>query len=46
MSKNPKTVLSNTLAVVGLEIMESFSITQLIVVDGKRNQLGWYIYTI
>ena len=40
MTKNPKTIRRDTLAVGALEEMEAFSITQLIVVDGANKPVG------
>ncbi len=40
MSKDPKTVRKGILAVVALEEMEAFKITQLIVVDGDHKPVG------
>lgn len=40
MTRNPKTIRNNVLAVVALEDMERFNITQLIVVDEKHRPLG------
>lgn len=40
MTKNPKTVFPNALAVSALEHMEQFSITQLIVVDPDKKPVG------
>jgi len=40
MTKNPKTIRRDTLAVGALEEMEAFSITQLIVVDGASKPVG------
>lgn len=40
MTKNPKVVRPNLLAVAALEAMENFNITQLIVVDESRKPVG------
>jgi arabinose-5-phosphate isomerase len=40
MTRNPKTVEEGTLAVVVLQEMESFNITQMIVVDGEHRPVG------
>ena len=40
MTRNPKTVRDGTLAVIALEQMESYNITQMIVVDGARMPVG------
>lgn len=40
MTRNPKVVKSNLLAVAAIEIMENFNITQLIVVDDSRKPVG------
>jgi arabinose-5-phosphate isomerase len=40
MSNNPKTITKNVLAVVALEEMEAFNITQLIVVDNEHKPIG------
>jgi len=40
MTRNPKTVREGTLAVVALGQMESFNITQMIVVDARRVPVG------
>lgn len=40
MSKNPKTIKSNTLAVEALNMMESFKITSLVVIDTIRKPVG------
>ncbi len=40
MSKNPKTVSSDEMAISALEEMEKFEITSLAVVDGKNNVEG------
>ncbi len=40
MTKNPKVVKPNILAVAALEVMESFNITQLIVIDEARRPVG------
>ena len=40
MSKNPKTIKHNKLAVLALEMMRKQSITQLIVVDDSEKYLG------
>lgn len=40
MTRNPKHVKQNTLAVAALEVMENFSITQLIIVDDSRKPVG------
>lgn len=40
MSKNPKTVSSDEMAISALEEMERFEITSLAVVDGKNNVEG------
>jgi arabinose-5-phosphate isomerase len=40
MSKNPKTINENMLGETAIELMEKYSITQLIVVDKKRVPKG------
>ncbi len=40
MSRNPKTIRNNALAVVALEVMERFSITQLVVVNEQHRPVG------
>ena len=40
MSKNPKTIRDNALAVAGLETMRKYSITQLIVVNEDHEYVG------
>ncbi len=40
MTKNPKVVKNNVLAVAAIELMENFNITQLIVVDEFRKPVG------
>ncbi len=40
MTKNPKVVKPNVLAVVAIEEMENFNITQLIVIDESRKPVG------
>jgi arabinose-5-phosphate isomerase len=40
MTRNPKVVKSNVLAVAAIEVMENFNITQLIVVDESRKPVG------
>ena len=40
MTKHPKTILPNTLAVSALEIMEEYKITQLVVTDEKKHPKG------
>jgi len=40
MTRNPKTIRRGILAVVALEEMERFSITQLIVVDDDHKPVG------
>ncbi|MBI3005773.1 MAG: KpsF/GutQ family sugar-phosphate isomerase [Ignavibacteriales bacterium] len=40
MTRNPKTIRPGMLAAVALEEMESFSITQLVVVDGNHRPVG------
>ena len=40
MSVNPKTIRNNALAVVALEVMERFSITQLVVVNEEHRPVG------
>ncbi|QIV94693.1 KpsF/GutQ family sugar-phosphate isomerase [Allofrancisella frigidaquae] len=40
MSKNPKTILKDDMAVTALEKMEEFAITNLAVVDNDKNILG------
>ncbi len=40
MTRNPKTIRNNVLAVVALEDMERFSITQLIVVNEEHRPVG------
>ncbi len=41
MTSSPKTIKSDTLAVLALEIMRNNSITQLIVIDENNNYLGF-----
>ncbi|HHH54702.1 MAG TPA: KpsF/GutQ family sugar-phosphate isomerase [Bacteroidetes bacterium] len=41
MTKNPKTILSDSLAVIALEKMKKNSITQLIVTDKDNNYIGF-----
>jgi arabinose-5-phosphate isomerase len=40
MSKNPKTILSDTLAAEALNIMESFKITSLVIADKDKRPIG------
>ncbi len=40
MTKNPKTIQQGTLAVVALQEMESYNITQIVVIDEKRRPAG------
>lgn len=40
MSKNPKTITSNILAAEALNIMETFKITSLVVIDKARKPVG------
>jgi arabinose-5-phosphate isomerase len=40
MTRNPKTIRPDILAAVALEEMETFSITQLVVVDGSHHPIG------
>lgn len=40
MSKNPKTIPSNILAVQALNIMETYKITSLVVIDDKHQPIG------
>ena len=40
MTRNPKVVKSNVLAVAAIELMENFNITQLIVIDDSRKPVG------
>lgn len=40
MTKNPKTITQDVLAAVALQEMESFNITQLIVIDDERKPIG------
>jgi len=40
MSSNPKTLKKGILAVVALEEMEAFKITQLVVVDEEHRPVG------
>ncbi|HTR81374.1 MAG TPA: KpsF/GutQ family sugar-phosphate isomerase [Bacteroidota bacterium] len=40
MTKNPKTILLGSLAAAALQLMETFSITQLIIVDGDHRPVG------
>lgn len=40
MTKNPKTIKQNTLAAVALNEMESYKITQLIVIDSEKKPIG------
>lgn len=40
MTKNPKVVKNNVLAVAAIEVMENFNITQLIVIDEFRKPVG------
>ncbi len=40
MTKNPKVVRSNVLAVAAIEVMENFNITQLIVIDESHKPVG------
>jgi arabinose-5-phosphate isomerase len=40
MTRNPKYVKQNTLAVAALEVMENFNITQLIIVDDGHKPVG------
>jgi arabinose-5-phosphate isomerase len=40
MTKNPKVIRNNSLAAIAIQEMESFNITQLIVVDGSYKPVG------
>ena len=40
MSRNPKTMRENMLAAAALEFMETYNITQLIIVDGASKPIG------
>ena len=40
MTRNPKVIKANVLAVSALELMENFNITQLVVVDEVRKPVG------
>jgi arabinose-5-phosphate isomerase len=40
MSKNPKTISADELAVKALNLMESFSITSLVITNGKKEPVG------
>ena len=40
MTKNPKTINANELAVKALNLMESYSITSLIIANGKKEPVG------
>jgi arabinose-5-phosphate isomerase len=40
MTENPKTINSNELAAKALNLMESYSITSLIITNGKREPIG------
>ena len=40
MSKSPKTIDGEELAAKALNLMESYSITSLIITDGKREPVG------
>jgi arabinose-5-phosphate isomerase len=40
MTQNPKTIRQNILAVQALEVMETFKITQLVVVDADQHPIG------
>ncbi len=40
MTRNPKVVKSNVLAVAAIELMENFNITQLIVINESRKPVG------
>ncbi len=40
MTRNPKTIRNNVLAVVALEVMEQYSITQLIIVNEQHRPVG------
>ncbi len=40
MTKNPKVVKTNVLAVAAIELMENFNITQLVVIDEFRKPVG------
>jgi arabinose-5-phosphate isomerase len=42
MTKNPKTISSDTMAVEALEVMKSFNISQLVVTD--REQYAGFIH--
>jgi arabinose-5-phosphate isomerase len=41
MTQNPKTIRQNILAAQALKVMETFKITQLIVVDGEQHPIGF-----
>jgi len=40
MTKNPKTIRKGTLASAALQEMETYSITQLVVLDGEKKPVG------
>jgi arabinose-5-phosphate isomerase len=40
MTKSPKTIRQNMLAVQALKVMETFKITQLVVVDDDQHPIG------
>lgn len=40
MTKNPKTIKKDALAVTALQQMETYNITQLVVIDNERNPIG------
>ncbi len=40
MTRNPKTITKNVLAVIALQEMESYNITQLVVIDESRKPIG------
>lgn len=40
MTKNPKTIKKDALAVTALQQMETYNITQLIVIDDEKNPIG------
>jgi arabinose-5-phosphate isomerase len=40
MSENPKTIDGEELAAKALNLMESFSITSLVITNGKREPVG------
>jgi arabinose-5-phosphate isomerase len=41
MTQNPKTIRQNILAAQALKVMETFKITQLVVVDGNQHPVGF-----